>query len=316
MKVLFIDKVHPILEQRLVEAGYICDSGEGFDREKILNIIKNYQGIVIRSRTKVDQEFLDQAKTLKFIARSGAGLENINLEYAVQLGVEVFNSPEGNKDAVGEQAIGMLMMLFNNLKRADEEVRNGIWKREENRGLELAGKTIAIFGYGNMGSAFAEKLKGFSCKIIAYDKYKLNFGNDFVVEVTLEEVFQQADIVSLHLPYTEETHHLFDTDFINHFVKPIYVINTARGLNINTVDLVNALRNDKVLGACLDVLEYEKSSFEKLETEDLPEAFKYLIHSERTVLSPHIAGWTEESYVKLSTFLADKIIAKFGIQYA
>jgi len=312
MKVLFIDSVHPILEEQLTAANYHCVDGTSMSREELLKNLSNYEGIVIRSRTKVDREFLDAATALKFIARSGAGLENIDLPYAKGKGIEIFNSPEGNKDAVGEQAIGMLLMLFNHLKRADTEVRQGIWKREENRGLELAGKTVAIIGCGHMGTAFAEKLQGFSCRVIGYDKYKTNYGNGLIEEMTLEEVQREADIVSLHLPLQSDTLFLFNHYYIQAFHKPIYLINTGRGLNVKTDDLVAALKSGKIAGACLDVLEYEKSSFENLNANQLPPAFQYLTQAENVVLSPHVAGWTVESYIKLSTFLAEKIIGKFG----
>lgn len=312
MKVLFIDVVHPILEEQLTKANYQCVDGTKKKRTEILQEIELYEGIVIRSRTKVDKEFIDKATCLKFIARSGSGLENIDLPYAESKGITIFNSPEGNMDAVGEQAIGMLLMLFNHLKRADQEVRDGIWLREENRGLELAGKTVGIIGYGNMGSALGKKLQGFSCNIIAYDKYKEGFGNAYIKEVTLEKIFEKSDIISLHLPINDETHHFFDKTFISSMKKPFYIINTARGKNINTQDMVDGIKAGKILGACLDVLEYEKSSFEKLNSKQLPEAFQYLIKSSQVILSPHIAGWTEESYIKLSTYLSRKIIAKFG----
>lgn len=312
MKVLFIDTVHPILEEQLTKANYQCTDGTKLNRNELLKALPQYEGIVIRSRTKVDTEFLDAATKLKFIARSGAGLENIDLPYAKSKKVVVFNSPEGNKDAVGEQAIGMLLMLFNHLKRADAEVRQGIWKREENRGLELAEKTVAIIGCGHMGFAFAEKLQGFSCRVIGYDKYKSNYGNHLIEEMTLEEVQKEADIVSLHLPLQKDTIHLLNADYIEAFRKSFYLINTGRGLNVDTHDLVGAIETGKILGACLDVLEYEKSSFENLNADQLPEAFQYLVHSDKVILSPHVAGWTVESYIKLSTFLAEKIIAEFG----
>jgi len=313
MKILFIDTVHPILQDQLSTAGYHCVDGTKMDREELLVKLKVYDGVVIRSRTKVDKQFLDAASVLKFIARSGAGLENIDLPYAKLKGVTVFNSPEGNKDAVGEQAIGMLLMLFNHLKRADAEVRQGIWKREENRGLELAGKTVGIIGCGHMGMAFAKKLQGFSCRIIGYDKYKINYGNGLIEEMSLNQLQQEADVVSLHLPLEKDTLFMFDKEYINAFSKPFFLINTGRGLNVRTDDLVEAIKSGIILGACLDVLEYEKSSFEKLDNTDLPEAFKYLRNSENVILSPHIAGWTKESYIKLSTFLASKILEKFGV---
>ena len=311
-KVLFLDTVHPILEERLIVANFVCEHDYASAKQQIENKISEYFGMVIRSRFTIDKTFLDKATNLKFIARSGAGLENIDVKYAEKKGIRVFNSPEGNKDAVGEHAIGMLLMLFNQLKKGDTEVRKGIWDREGSRGLELSGKTVGIIGYGNMGSAFAEKLKGFGCKILAYDKYKKGIGNENVQEVSLETIFEETDVLSIHLPLSEETHYYVNSSFINQFKKPIYIINTARGNNVCLAGLVEALKNKKILGACLDVLEYETKSFEQIETHKLPEAFQYLINAENVILSPHVAGWTQESYIKLSEYLADKIEKEFN----
>ncbi len=312
MKVLFLDSVHKILQEQLDANGFDCSQNYTIPREELLKEIEHYQGIIIRSRLTIDKEFLKHAKNLKFIARSGAGLENIDLNEAKKKGVEVFNSPEGNRDAVGEHALGMLLMLMNNLKQGDKEVRKGVWLREENRGFEISGKTIGIIGYGNMGSAFAEKLQGFSCKVIAYDKYKSDFGNAFVEECSLEDIFLEADILSMHVHLTEETQMMVNEKFLNSFKKPIYIINTARGAIMNTEALIDGLEGGKILGACLDVLEYEKKSFEKLDFDSLPKAFQELVESNKVVLSPHVAGWTYESYGKLSSYLADKILAKFS----
>jgi D-3-phosphoglycerate dehydrogenase / 2-oxoglutarate reductase len=307
-KVLLIDTVHPALNEILSSKGMLCDLDNTSSKEEILLKIQHYVGIVIRSRFKIDKDFLDKAKHLKFIARAGAGMENIDVPYAESLGIKCIHAPEGNRDAVGEHALGMLLMLFNNLKKADAEVRNGIWKREENRGHELKGKTVGIIGYGNMGSAFAQRLKGFDVEVLVFDKYKKNFGNEFIKESTLEELFEKADVLSLHIPLTDETKYMVNAAFFNSFKKPIYVINTARGKVLNTADLVEAIKNKKVLGACLDVLEYENVSFENIDAEKLPEPYKYLIKSDRVILSPHIAGWTFESHVKISEVLAEKIL--------
>lgn len=307
-KVLLIDTVHPALNEILSSKGMLCDLDNTSSKEEILLKIQNYVGIVIRSRFKIDKDFLDKAKHLKFIARAGAGMENIDVPYAESFGIKCIHAPEGNRDAVGEHALGMLLMLFNNLKRADSEVRNGIWKREENRGYELKGKTVGIIGYGNMGSAFAQRLKGFDVEVLVFDKYKKNFGNEFIKESTLEELFEKVDVLSLHIPLTDETKYMVNSVFFNSFKKPIYVINTARGKVLNTADLVEAIKNKKVLGACLDVLEYESVSFENIDAEKLPEPFKYLINSDKVILSPHIAGWTHESHVKISQVLAEKIL--------
>jgi len=311
-KVLFVDTVHPILEERLTALGFVCEHDYQSDKLTIEQTINDYFGLIIRSRFPIDETFLNKANHLKFIARSGAGLENINVAYAEKKGIKVFNSPEGNMDAVGEHAIGMLLMLFNQLKKGDAEVRKGIWDREGNRGLELAGKTVGIVGYGNMGSALAKKLQGFDCKVIAYDKYKTGFSSDIVTEIDLENLFKQTDILSIHLPLSAETHYYVNEQFINQFEKPFYLINTARGNNVCLQGLVKALKTKKVLGACLDVLEYETKSFETIDKEELPEGFQYLAQAENVILSPHVAGWTKESYLKLSSFLADKIEKEFN----
>jgi D-3-phosphoglycerate dehydrogenase / 2-oxoglutarate reductase len=311
LKILFLDSVHPCLEQMLVGAGFVCHHNYKSSSSEIAQIIGDYTGIVIRSRFPVDEKFLSAANQLKFIARAGAGMENINVEFAKSRGIALFNSPEGNRDAVGEHAVGMLLMLLNHLKKADAEVRKGIWLRAENRGTELGNKTVGIIGYGQMGIAFAQKLSGFGCRILAHDKYLKGFGNDRVQEVTLEELKQHADIISLHLPLSEETNYYIDELFINSCAKNFYLINTARGQNVKTSALVSALKTGKVLGACLDVLEYEKSSFENIDTDFLPADFKFLIESELVILSPHIAGWTHESHEKLSRFLGDKILHYF-----
>jgi len=312
MNIGFIDIVHPVLNKMLEEAGHKCQMLEKQSREELKNLAGTLDGIVIRSRTRMDKDFLQHAPHLKFIARSGAGMENIDLDYCNTRNIICFNSPEGNRDAVGEQAIGMLLMLFNHLKRADDEVRKGIWLREENRGEELAGKTVAIIGYGNMGSALGKKLQGFDCEILAYDKYKSNYGTTYAKESSWEEIYEKADVLSLHVPLTEETHYLLNAERIAKFKKPFYLINTARGQNVKTDDLVAALKQGKIKGVCLDVLEYEKSSFENLELDKLPEPMQYLVSAQNVILSPHVGGWTHESYYKLSYYLGEKILKQFG----
>jgi len=307
-KVLFIESVHEVLHQRLEAAGYACDCRYDAMREELLAMAHEYSGVVVRSRIKIDKAFIDAATNLRFIARSGSGLENIDVAYAESKGIAVYNSPEGNRDAVGEHALGMLLMLMNNLRQADADVRAGLWPREENRGHEIAGKTVGIIGYGLMGSSLAEKLRGFGARVIAYDKYKSGFSNEYVSEATIIELKQQADIVSLHLPLNEETHYFANAEFFNSFVKPIYFINTARGKNTDTAALVEALKSGKVRGACIDVIEYEKASLEGLEKDPALTAMRDLIAMGNVVLSPHIAGWTHESYEKLSSVLAEKIL--------
>ena len=307
-KVLFIESVHEVLHKRLEAAGYTCDCRYEATREELLAMAHEYAGVVVRSRIKIDKAFIDAAANLRFIARSGSGLENIDVAYAESKGIAVYNSPEGNRDAVGEHALGMLLMLMNNLRQADADVRAGRWPREENRGYEIAGKTVGIIGYGLMGSSFARKLSGFGARVIAHDKYKSQFSDQWAVPVSLEELKAEADIVSLHLPLTDETHYYADAQFFVSFAKKIYFINTARGKNTETSALVDALKSGKVRGACLDVIEYEKASLEGLEKDPSLTAMRDLIAMPNVALSPHIAGWTHESYEKLSSVLADKIL--------
>lgn len=313
MKVIFIDSVHPVLREMLEAKGVKCVMHYSTTQLELEQIIGNYDGIVIRSRIKLDRNFLAKAGQLKFIARSGAGMENIDLDYCKSKNIICFNSPEGNRDAVGEHAIGMLLSLFNHLNRVDDEVRKGIWEREKNRGLELSGKTVGIIGFGNMGSAFAKKLLGFDCRIIAHDKYKSGFAHSTIEEVDLQTLKHEADIISLHLPQSEETISYVDSEFIKSCTKNFYLINTARGKNVDSEDLVEGIKSGKVLGACLDVLDVESSSFENLNTQNIPESINYLLTSNKTILSPHIAGWTVESYYKLSFYLGQKIISHFNL---
>ena len=303
MKILFIDTVHPFLKQELETQNYICDTAYDKSKAEIQKIINNYQGIIIRSRFIIDKEFIDYASELKFIARAGSGLENIDVNYAESKNINCYNAAEGNRQAVAEHTLGMLLSLFNNLNKADQEVRTGIWKREKNRGRELSQKTIGIIGYGNTGSAFAEVLKGFDITILAYDKYLTKYP----FQSTMESIFKQADIVSLHVPLTAETTYLANDDFIHRFEKDFYLINTARGKCVNTKNLVSALEKGKIKGACLDVLEDEKTSFENLSQEGFTAEMQYIMDSPKTILSPHIAGWTQESNVKIAKVLLEKI---------
>jgi len=309
MKILFVDSTHIILKQKFEQVGWQCDYFHDLNYEKAKSIIHKYNGIIIRSKIKLDKTLLSYAQNLKFIGRVGAGMESIDTEAAKELGIACFNSPEGNRDAVGEHAIGMLLGLFNKIYLANTQVKQGIWQREENRGVELKGKTIGIIGYGNMGSSLANKLKGFEVNIIAYDKYKYNFENECVKEVTLEQLQQQSDIISLHVPLTDETYYMFNKQFIDACAKPFYLVNTARGPVVKTIDLIQALNQGKVMGAALDVIEYEEHSFEKLK--QFPEDFYRLASFENVLLTPHIAGWTHESKIKLAEILADKILMHF-----
>ena len=308
MKILQLDKNHPLISEQLTAKGFVVEEDHSSTYDEVLEKIIDYQGIIIRSRIPLDKNFLTKASHLKFIARVGAGMENIDIETAEKFGIKLINSPEGNRDSVAEHVVGMLLILMNRLFIASNEVKNGIWKREENRGDELLGKTFGIIGYGNMGKATAKRLSGFGVKVIFHDILP-NLSDEFATQVSLEELQKRADILSLHIPLTEETHYLVDEDFISKMDKNFYFINTARGKNLKTKALVEAIESGKVLGACLDVLEYEKSSFENLEREN--QDLKYLLDSEKVIVTPHIGGWTYQSKEKLAQVIVDKILADF-----
>ena len=312
MKVLHVDINHPLIIEQFSELGFQNDEDYSSTKEQIEAKIEDYDGLIIRSRFSIDAQFLDKAKNLKFIGRLGAGLENIDIKHAKSLGIFLAAAPEGNRNAVGEHALGMLLSLFNKLNSADKEVRNGKWDREGNRGIELEGKVVGIIGYGNMGKAFAKKLKGFDVdEVICYD-IQGGIENENARQVGIIEFQNRVDVISLHVPQTELTIGMIDSEFLEKFKKSIWIINTARGKCIKTSDLVAALKSGKVLGAGLDVLEYEKASFENMFTDDnLPEAFQYLINSDQVILSPHVAGWTVESKIKLAQTVVDKIKVKF-----
>ena len=303
MKILVAEKPHDSLIQNLTQIGHECVIAYKDSKEEIEEQISDFEGIIIRSRFIIDTGFLQKAVKLKFIARAGSGLENIDCKTAKKMGVICINAAEGNKQAVAEHTLGMLLNLFNKLNKSDREVRNGIWNRESNRGTELSGKTIGIIGFGNNGSAFAEILKGFNVKILAFDKYLENYA----YKSNMKTIYKEADIISLHIPINKETKYLVDENFIKNCKKNIYLINTSRGKCVNTKDLTANLESGKILGACLDVLEYEKSSFEELAEGKHVNELNYLIKSEKTVLSPHIAGWTIESKKKIAQVLFRKI---------
>lgn len=309
--VLLIDTLHPAFIDTLKENNISYVEGYHLSKEEIIDSQHQYNGMAIRSRFKLDESFLNSLTNTVVIGRAGAGMENIDAIAAANNNIELVNAPEGNKDAVGEHAIGMLLALNNHLIRVNKEVRDGIWKREENRGVEIQGKTIAIIGFGNMGKAMAKKLQGFDTNVIVYDPFLAISEEEYphVKQVTLNQIFKEADIISLHVPLTEETNQMVNDDFLNSFKKEITLINTARGKVVNTQALVNALKSSKVKYAALDVLEYESVSFENLDASKLPESFQYLIQSDRVLLSPHIAGWTLESNIKIATTLANKMIA-------
>ena len=306
MKILILDKNHPLITEQLSEKGFVLEEDFSSSYEQVLEKIHLYEGIIIRSRIPLDAHFLEKAKNLKLIARVGAGMENIDIAKAQELGIKLINSPEGNKDAVAEHVIGTLLVLMNRLFISSNEVKKGIWLREENRGEEILGKTFGIIGYGNMGKAVAKRLSGFGCKTIFYD-IKPNLSDEFAAQVSLQELQENADILSLHTPLTEDTLYMIDEEFISKMKKNFYFINTARGKNLKTSALVNALKSSKIKGACLDVLEYEKTSFENLETKN--EDLEYLLNSEKAIITPHIAGWTHESKIKLAQVIVDKILA-------
>ena len=306
MKILLLDKNHPLITKQLSEKGFVLEEDFSSSYEQVLEKIHLYEGIIIRSRIPLDAHFLEKAKNLKFIARVGAGMENIDIAKAQELGIKLINSPEGNKDAVAEHVIGTLLVLMNRLFISSNEVKKGIWLREENRGEEILGKTFGIIGYGNMGKAVAKRLSGFGCKTIFHD-IKPNLSDEFAAQVSLQELQENADILSLHTPLTEDTLYMIDEEFISKMKKNFYFINTARGKNLKTSALVNALKLGKIKGACLDVLEYEKTSFENLETKN--EDLEYLLNSEKAIITPHIAGWTHESKIKLAQVIVDKILA-------
>ncbi|WP_265132586.1 2-hydroxyacid dehydrogenase [Chryseobacterium oranimense] len=308
MKILLLDKNHPLITEQLLAKNFVLEGDFTSSYDEICQKIQNYDGVIIRSRIPLDKNFLEKGKNLKFIARVGAGMENIDIPVAEKLGIQLINSPEGNRDSVAEHVVGMLLILMNRLFIASQEVKNGIWLREENRGDELLGKTVGLIGYGNMGKATAKRFSGFGCKVVFHDILP-GLADEYASQVSLDELKQSADILSLHIPLTPETHYLIDEKFISDMKKDFYFVNTARGKNIETKYLVEALRSGKVKGACLDVLEYEKSSFENLETEN--EDLKYLLESDKAIVTPHIAGWTHQSKEKLAQVIVDKIVASY-----
>ncbi|WP_209402512.1 2-hydroxyacid dehydrogenase [Pseudozobellia sp. WGM2] len=314
MKILHVDVNHPLLIEQFTELGFENHEDYTSSKEAIEAKIHEYDGLIIRSRFTIDSQFVQKASKLKFIGRLGAGLENIDVQYAEANDIYLAAAPEGNRNAVGEHALGMLLSLFNNLNKADREVRSGVWDREGNRGVELEGKTVGIIGYGNMGKAFAKKLKGFDVEdVICYDIVG-GVGDENARQVGILELQQRSQIISLHVPQTESTIGMINTEFTEKFHHPFWLLNTARGKCVITEDLVAALKSGKILGAGLDVLEYEKNSFENMfkdKDNNLPEAFQYLVQAQNVILSPHVAGWTVESLEKLAQTIVDKVKAKF-----
>jgi D-3-phosphoglycerate dehydrogenase len=303
-KILIVDDLHPVFKERATAMGYEVHDEPLITRAQTLATIADYVGIAVRTKFKIDQELMVAAPNLKFIARAGAGLDNIDVAFAKQRDITLLNAPEGNMDAVGEHATGLLLSLMNNFRNADTEVRNGIWDREGNRGYELKGRTVGSIGYGFLGQSFAKKLSGFDVNVIAYDKYKTGFTDAYAKEVSMEEIVKQSDVLSLHIPLTAETRQLVDDEYLLHFRKPIFFINTARGEVVNTKAVLSAIKNNKIIGAGLDVLEVEK--FPTLAAQDW---FNDLKSSGKVILTPHVGGWTFESYRKISEVLAEKLDA-------
>ena len=308
MKILLLDKNHPLISEQLLEKNFILEEDFISSYDQVLEKIDKYEGVIIRSRIPLDARLLEKGKNLKFIARVGAGMENIDVSKAQELGIKLINSPEGNRDAVAEHCLGMLLVLMNRLFISANEVKNNVWLREENRGEEIKGKTFGLIGYGNMGKALAKRLSGFGCEVIFYD-IKPNLSDGFAKQVSLEELQADADILSLHIPLNDKTHYIIDEKFISEMKKSFYFINTSRGKNVKTSALIEGIKSGKVKGACLDVLEYEKSSFENLELEN--DDLQYLLNSEKVIVTPHIAGWTHQSKIKLAQTIVDKILAEF-----
>lgn len=308
-KVFFLDTVHPVLSERLVQSGeYECIEAHDWTREQCETLLKDAHGIVIRSRFTLDESFLQFTPTLQFIARSGAGMENIDEAYCEKRRIQLYNAPEGNRNAVGEHALGMLLSMMNKIHTSNRDIKNGIWDREGNRGVELDGKTVGIIGFGNNGKAFAKKLRGFDITLLAYDKYKTGFGDDFVIEATLEAVLRKSDVISFHIPQNEETIHFANQEFFDGLGKAIYLLNLSRGKIVETNSLIESIRKGTTKAAGLDVNEFEKTSFENFFEDSDNESLKFLLESDQILLTPHVGGWTEESYYKLSSVLADKIL--------
>lgn len=306
MKVLLIDSTHPLLEESLKEGGLELVDGTKWTEEEVLNELSNFEGVVIRSRIPVDETFFEAASKLKCIGRFGAGLENINLKLAEKHGVTCLNVPEGNRQAVAEHTLGLLLNLMNHIRRADTEVRSGVWRRHENTGLELSGKTVGIIGLGNMGQAFARVLSGFNVKIIACDPYIETWPNSNIERVTLQDIQARADVISMHVPLTDETLNMVDADFWRKVERPVFFINTARGPVVSTEALLDAIDSGKVIGAGLDVLEFESKSFKM---DALNHAvFKRLVESDQVILSPHVGGWTKEAFEKMGRILGEKMV--------
>jgi D-3-phosphoglycerate dehydrogenase / 2-oxoglutarate reductase len=310
-KILIVDDLHENIFPLLTEMGFEINYQPDIKRNEILEIIKNYEGLIIRSKTKVDKDFLSHCDKLEFIGRAGAGLDLIDLEEVNKKNIQVFAANEGNSDAVAEHTMGMILMLFNKLNWADAEVRQRIWHREENRGIELKGMTVGIIGYGNMGIALAQRLMGFDVNVLAFDKIekKVHEYGFYARKATIDEIFEESDVVSMHVPLTNETRMMVNDDFIQKFKKNIFLVNTSRGEVASTNSILKGLKSGKIRGACLDVLENEKLATLTTEQE---EVYSQLFKLKNVILTPHIAGWTVESYRKINEVLGDKIREMIG----
>ncbi|GMQ28356.1 NAD(P)-dependent oxidoreductase [Algoriphagus confluentis] len=309
MKILIIDEMHLSILEMLKEDGHEVEYAPEITREEILEKIHDVEGLIIRSKTPMDRALLEKAPKLKFIGRAGAGLDKIDLEYLEARGIRLFHAAKGNRDAVAEHAIGGVLALFNHLVKSDQEVRKGIWDREGNRGHELKGKTVGIMGFGNMGKSFAKRLQGFDVRVLAYDKYKKGFQTDLIEEVSWQELKKEADVLSIHVPLTIETHGFFTMEELKGFSKPFWLINTARGEVISFSTLNHALDQGILKGAVLDVLENEK--FKKFSPVQQAE-FNQLAQRENVIFSPHVAGWSFESYEKINRVLVKQIRKEFN----
>lgn len=312
MKCLIVDYMYDNIEELMTEAGLEPDYRPTISREEMIDIIHDYEGLIIRSKTRVDEALVEQAKKLRFVGRAGAGIDNLDEEALNRHNVKILNAPEGNRNALGEHCVGLLLGLLNNIVKSDREVRQGIWDREGNRGYELSGKTVGLVGYGYMGTAFAEKLKGFNCEVLVFDKYKADCTDGYVRQTSMEEIYERADVFSLHVPLTKETRGMVDFNYLNKFRKKIFFINTSRGEIVSLSGVCQAIDSGKVIGAGLDVLENEKIN--NLTSQE-QKVFEYLVNSNKTILTPHVAGWSYESYEKINNVLIDKIKKEInGIQ--
>jgi D-3-phosphoglycerate dehydrogenase len=304
MKVLIADEMHESIVPLLLENNFDPSYRPAIDRKEILQIINGFDGLIIRSKTDVNKELIEKAPNLRFVARAGAGMDKLDIEYLESRGIKAINAPEGNRDALGEHTLGMLLSLLHKITNANDQIKRGHWNREINRGIELKDKTVGIYGVGNMGNAFAHKLQGLGCKVVGYDKYNRGYGNEIIGELTIEAFQSQVEILSIHIPLTSDTKHLFDRSYLQKFSNLKILINTARGKIVKTEDLIYLLREQQLLGACLDVLENEK--IDQLNEEE-KRVFDELVSFENVIITPHVGGWTYESYERINHVIINKL---------